>query len=223
MRTLALVALLTAAAPWAPAQTLSSNPPRFVVPRHPVAAPAPGGRLVSRPDRMPHDFSRSNAFPSVWYPFGVLSDFSYSDAPSPATAQPSVIVLQIPSANPDKDKEERQPPAEALLIELQGDRYVRVPNGPPAESARLSAPNQPAAHELAPAVLIFRDGHNEEVRDYTIVAGAIYARGDLYTDGYWTRKIELTALNLPETVKSNQARGVRFLLPNSPNEVITRP
>ncbi len=74
-----------------------------------------------------------------------------------------------------------------------------------------------------PAVLVFRDGHREEVSEYTIADGALYTRTDYYTAGSWNRQIELSALNLPDTVKSNQSRGVRFQLPSSPNEVIVRP
>jgi hypothetical protein len=145
-------------------------------------------------------------------------------------------------------QDQQQPPSQPLLIELQGGRYVRVTGenltgentsasglayqAPTAAAARSNSAkldsNRPPAHEvtarvLAPVVLVFRDGHSEEVRDYTIADGAIYARGDYYSDGYWNKTIELSTLNLPETVKSNQERGVRFVLPSAPNEVITRP
>ena len=155
-----------------------------------------------------------------------------------------------------KSQELGPPPSQPLLIELQGDRYVRISNGETIEgmqnyqqstgaatqtipqkiraTVRTATPQnhfvtpagaakrQPPV-ELPPAVLIFRDGHTEEARDYTIVDGTIYARGDPYTDGYWNKKILLTSLNLSETLKSNQARGVHFVLPNAPNEVVTRP
>jgi hypothetical protein len=77
--------------------------------------------------------------------------------------------------------------------------------------------------ELPPILLIFRDGHSQEVRDYTIADGFLYARGDYYTDGYWTKKIALTTLNITETLQANNERNVKFVLPASPNEVITRP
>jgi len=76
---------------------------------------------------------------------------------------------------------------------------------------------------LPPAVLIFRDGHREEVGDYTIADGFLYARGDYYTDGYWNRKIDLSTLNLNQTLQANADRSVKFVLPSSSNEVITRP
>ena len=127
------------------------------------------------------------------------------------------------------------------MIELQGDRYVRV-SGEESSTAEMrtiepqtsvarqsttvnanskSPDRRPA--ELAPVELVFRDGHREEVSDYTIADGVLYARGDYYRDGTWNRKIELKSLNMSETIQSNDARGVRLQLPTSPNEVITRP
>ena len=127
-----------------------------------------------------------------------------------------------------------KPDSQSLLIELQGDRYVNLttaetPGNAPEPTIVPRSPKKEtggkptATRELMPVTLLFRDGHREDVRDYTIADGIIYARGDFYNDGYWNKKIELSALDLRETVKSNQARGVRFVLPNSPNEVITRP
>jgi hypothetical protein len=101
-----------------------------------------------------------------------------------------------------------------------------------ANSTRLAKANSadqptiaaaPPAHDLPPALLVFRDGHSEEVRDYTIADGVLYARGDYYTDGYWNKKIDLAALNVAETMQANSNRNVKFILPSSPNEVITRP
>ena len=80
-----------------------------------------------------------------------------------------------------------------------------------------------AASVLPAAILIFRDGHSQEVHDYTIADGFLYARGDFYTDGYWNKKIDLAALDLAATMQTNSARNVKFVIPSSPNEVITRP
>lgn len=148
--------------------------------------------------------------------------------------------------------------SEPLLIELQGDRYVRVTsaavdgealplrmapnnvhldNGPSksgsshvTKAAHNSAPSPgpitaaaPPSRNLPPAVLIFRDGHSEEVHDYTIADGFLYARGDFYTDGYWNKKIDLSALNLTATMQTNSTHNLKFVIPSSPNEVITRP
>jgi hypothetical protein len=124
------------------------------------------------------------------------------------------------------------------MLELQNGRYVRISstaaNGEVLPSynraqagnikpEKLTHRKSTPAQNLPPALLVFRDGHTEEVRDYTIADGVLYARGDYYTDGYWTKKIELSALNVAETLQANTTRNVKFALPSSPNEVITRP
>jgi hypothetical protein len=94
----------------------------------------------------------------------------------------------------------------------------RVSRGPGNTKNALAAGVLP--HELAPTVLVYRDGRREEVREYSIADGVLYARGDYYAVGYWNKKIELVALDLPQTMKANQERGVKFVLPDSPNHVV---
>ena len=55
------------------------------------------------------------------------------------------------------------------------------------------------------------------------ISGVIYARGDYWTNGSWSKQIPVSQLDLPATFKANQERGVTFRLPAAPNEVITRP
>jgi hypothetical protein len=162
----------------------------------------------------------------------------YSSDPAAVQAPPQVVVVQVPS--PTATPQEAR--AEPLLIEWQGDRYVRMggteatagreSRGPldyaaaPAKlttRAKLSQPAPARAPELPAAVVVYRDGRREAIRDYTIIDGTIYARGDYWTDGYWNKKIQLAGLDLPATLKASQNNGVRFVLPTSPNEVITRP
>lgn len=219
MRRLLFIALFAALAPWATAQ-----------------------RMVSAAPHLAPRFNRGGHPRSFFYPLG-FSDPFYSDYLArtgyPVASQPPVVIVQAPpAAAPVPDRPSS--PAQPLMIELRGDRYVRV-SGPETSGAETitpekfdQAPNPPrrrerrsgaavAAPELPPAVLVFRDGHREEAPDYTIADGILYTRGDYYTNGSWNRKIELSSLNLPETVKSNQSRGVRFQLPTAPNEVIVRP
>lgn len=253
MRKLLLVATLTAVTPWAVAQRTTGaahSPVPAVAPASPDASAAIIRSLMSRPKSDGHrGFQPFSPYSSLLSAFGMFSDSSYpnsstsdSSTPgySPAAQAPNILQALSPSG---AIQDQQQPASQPLLIELQGGRYVRL-NGekpsddgllayqaPTASKARGSAKvdsnkrvtHEVTARELAPVVLVFRDGHSEEVRDYTIAGGAIYARGDYYSDGYWNKKIELSALNLPETVKSNQERGVHFALPGAPNEVITRP
>lgn len=135
-----------------------------------------------------------------------------------------------------------------LMIELQGDHYVRrsvdessqpvstttasVARAPSAATTSSSArPNSAqgggsttsAVSNEAPTVFVFRDGHREESSDYSIISGVIYSRGDYWTSGTWSRKILIADLDVPATVQANREHGVPFRLPSAPNEVMTRP
>ena len=76
---------------------------------------------------------------------------------------------------------------------------------------------------LPQAVLIFRDGHTEELRKYVIVGAILYTSADYWTTGSWTRKIPMVDLDLPATLKLNQERGAKFAVPSGPTEVVMRP
>ena len=171
--------------------------------------------------------------------------FFYDDYPfepaMPEPSSPQVVVVQAPAAA------DTPPPAKAapLLIELQGNRYVRY--GGVAQSLRNDAPdfgtpersvsassgtrtqaitgpafaNRPLA-DLPPAVLVYRDGHREEVADYAIVGRVIYAHNN-EQGGYGMKNIEVSGLDIPATISTNRENGVNFVLPAGPNEVVTRP
>ena len=182
-----------------------------------------------------HGFSHSHQrgrFGGVYYPaFVDPSDWDDASASEYAPAQPQVVVVQ-PPASPAAT-EPPLPPAEPLLIEFEGDHYVQLSGNTDSreqvvDARSPSAPlhNEPIPRDAAPrqtAFLVFRDGHREEVSSYTISAGALYAYADYYSSGTWNRKIDLSSLNLPETIRANQQRGIQFQLPLAPNEVIVGP
>ena len=187
---------------------------------------------------------------SFAYPIPFFSDSLYSDAAYPpgyAPQAPTIIVMQAASA---AEPERVQPPSQPLLIELQGDRYVRLSGEGTSEAELIDrdktdqdtaggntisrqvpetrammsqATPRVAPAASAPSALVFRDGHREEVGAYTITDGVLYATGGYYTGGAWSMKVELSSLNLPETVAANLSRGMRFQIPNAPNEVIVGP
>jgi hypothetical protein len=178
-----------------------------------------------------------------------FSDGLYSDLLStgyPAASQPPVFVMQAPSAAPTPAAAGFPAPEPPLMIELQGDRYVQVSgeakspaqmqtidggSAAPSATAPAGKTAKPASGQLVRAAekqtmiatLVFRDGHREEISDYTITNGVVYAKADYYNSGTWNRKIELTSLSLPETVQINQSHGLNFQLPSAPNEVIVGP
>ena len=208
MRRLALVVLLAALMPYASAQRPMS-PPHFA--------------------SLPHS-THTRPFP---YPVVFFADsFDYETQSRPLIAsQPAVVVMPAPRERP----EPLPPPAQPLLIELQGGQYIRVRSEEPAAAEMIDHESGPAlkpvrlpttaipGQDLVPVVLVFRDGHREEVSAYTIVDSILYAQGNYYTDGSWNKRIDLSSLNLPETIEASRSRGVRFRLPTAPNEVVTRP
>jgi hypothetical protein len=169
------------------------------------------------------------------YPLGLgywdsLFPDDYTEYPS---AAPPVLLIQPPDARTDASAAQFPPPAQPLLIELQGDHYVRVSgeegSGDSDSGAAISAP-RPGAVAMSrssvppPAtILVFRSGGREEITGYTIVDGVLYAQANYYTDGSWNQRIPLSSLDVAATVGVNRARGVQFQLPGSPNEVIVGP
>ncbi len=147
---------------------------------------------------------------------------------------PQVVVLQ-PASTGSAPRQARLAP---LLIEWQGDRYVRfggaqVKDGHGTEAhpdyaetggARslptTTKPDAAVAKELPPTVLVYRDGHREEIYGYAIADGVIYVRGSDWQNGVWTKHIPLSALDPAATMQANLERGAKFMLPTAPNVVI---
>lgn len=83
-----------------------------------------------------------------------------------------------------------------------------------ADSGTEKTDKQDAKTEEAPApaievktVLVYKDGHKEEVANYAIVGDQLFD----FTNG--RRKIAIADLDVPATVKANDQRGVDFQLP----------
>jgi hypothetical protein len=200
--------------------------------------------LVGGPTRFQrvHPSGRSGLL--LPYPY-FYSDYGYD---SEGAAQPQIIVVPAAPSQPALPAS----PLEPLLIEWQGDHFERItpsqktsgkeqgrpdysaksevhPSGPRSPSSGSSRPAQKVAAQLPResalpvAVLVFRDGRTEGVTSYTIMSGTIYSRADYWTSGSWTRKIQIADLDVPATLKLNQGRGLNFVLPASPNEVVMRP
>lgn len=152
------------------------------------------------------------------YPF-FYGDYGPDLATVPQSPQ---VVVERKVIQPER-------PTEPLLIEWQGDRFVRYggaqtgAQSPDYAEGVPATKGTPSEHELPPAVLVYRDGHREEVSDYVITRGVLYARNNYARDGSSMRNIQLSALDLSATFKANQDGGVRFVLPERPNDVVTRP
>ena len=98
-----------------------------------------------------------------------------------------------------------------------GGRDYARPEPPPQDDYRADLnrerePDVPAVQQLLVdeprTVLVFKDGHQQEVANYAIIGATLY---DL-SDGR-TKKVELADLDLTATVKQNDDRGLDFKLP----------
>lgn len=249
LRSLVMLTLVLALVPLALAQrgtggaVRSGSPAHMSLPHH---LPAAGSVFGSERGRGRFD-RRAGPYSYYSLPFPFFDDAVDADdlyaagypvaAPLPPFVPPSEFSGYGGPARLENSQSTE--PSQPLMIELQNGRYTQVsstaidgeaaPLNSVADDARTSRPvdQSPmiaasAANKMAPVVLIFRDGHSEQVHEYTIANGTLYARGDYYTDGYWNKQIALASLNLTETVRANASRNVQFAVPSSPNEVIAR-
>jgi hypothetical protein len=136
-------------------------------------------------------------------------------------AQPQFIPYPVAVEQPSQAPAVK--PVEPLLMEEQGGQWVRLQNeNLPSGSQGQAVPSASQAAPLPTAVIVFRDGHHEEVAKYMIQGNALYTSSDYWSTGSWTRKISVSDLDVPATLKLNQERGTKFNLPSSPSEVMIR-
>ena len=209
----------------------------------PVALrPGAGGSNLVRGRRLGHG-GRGRSFVGGYGYFPYFdSDLESENVDSPPPAEPpppQVVFVPAPAAAAPAPASKS---AESLLLERHGETWLRIsPSGDAhavagerfersTGSASSTAtnpatgPNDAAVPaELPPAVLVFRDGHTEQVRKYVIVGNMLVTSGDYWSTGSWTRKIPIADLNIPETLQVNRERGTGFSLPSRPGEVMMRP
>ena len=71
-------------------------------------------------------------------------------------------------------------------------------------------------------MIVFRDGHSENVEKYMIRGDSLYTTALDFSAGSLTRKIPLDQLDLSASLKINQERGAKFSLPSGSNEIVLR-
>jgi hypothetical protein len=189
--------------------------------------------------RRGHRFHPNSPFAPNYYPYYDPYFYSYDESNSGTVPAPPPPTVLQPAGAPEQSAPQK--PVESLVMELRGDRWVRLTNYGAANLGDSSADAQaatghaasqskasvasaltPAPTVLPPAMLVFRDGHQEQAAKYTVVGRTIYLKGDYWTTGWWTRSVPISELNVAATVQLNQERGVKFTLPSRPSEVIVR-
>jgi len=155
----------------------------------------------------------------------------------PVAPEPLPVQTVVPQ--PPQPPAPAASPVEPLLLENHNGQWVRVPTGSQMAIPQSTKPDstqpsslQPGIAEpteaapplpaLPPAVIVFRDGHTEEVAKYMIRGDVLFTNADYWSTGSWTRKIPLAELDIPASLKLNKERGTKFNLPSGPNEVVIR-
>lgn len=193
---------------------------------HFAAPPRGSGLTISFNATPTRSFHRQLLLPGFYDPSFFYPDTYQTVIPASASPSPQVIVLQ----QPQEVRAEPKPP-ELLLLERRGTRFVRLraadaaadsENAKPdvLNSASSSESRLPKRSETMPTVLVFSDGRREETVSYTIADGFLYEAADYWNTGTWTKRVSLANLDLRATRRENQLRGVQFLLPSGPHEVM---
>ena len=132
-----------------------------------------------------------------YYPFGYQSDFVYSNyAAQPAYGEReavSVSDLNRLQAEVDQLRQEQ-----TLLLE-------RAEAAPPRSSPQAAPAAAARETPAPPTVLVYRDGHRIEARNYAIAGRTLWIFSEERA-----RKVSLAELDLDATIRANEERGVEF-------------
>jgi hypothetical protein len=168
---------------------------------------------------------------------GYASDFGYEPDYEPVQEAPPPQVVVREPYQPAAPPAPPKPGGGLELLELRDGHLVRIaPNGQPQTAGKSNRPKaqetaaRPArgrsteaakpASEAPNAVLVFRDGHKEEIGKYCIMGATIRITTDYWSTGSWTRTVKISDLDVAATLKLNRERGTNFRLPTGPDEVM---
>jgi hypothetical protein len=77
-----------------------------------------------------------------------------------------------------------------------------------ARGVQPGAQSSSNSHAIVPTVLVFRDGHRQEIQNYAIVGQTLWI-----FDEHTSSRIPVSDLDVTATQTENRQRGVRFSLP----------
>jgi hypothetical protein len=155
-------------------------------------------RIRTRPFH--HCFGCFSSFASPWWGWGY--PFGWWDS----------------SSSYDYDQEREQQTAlanqmNALSIEEQNLReredWLRERDAQDSYARRPQAREEERAAPSPATVLVFRDQHQQEIRNYAIADGTLW----VLSDHVVAKKVPLAELDLAATTKANDERGVEFQVP----------
>ncbi len=124
----------------------------------------------------------------------------YSGPPIGPNDQTLHIIVEQPPARPP-----------ARQDDSDSEAYARPP-APTMQSTPI-----PDARPGEPTVLVYRDGHRQEITNYAIMGDTVY----VFDKG--RKKIALADLDVQATIKANDDQGLEFKVPTSPKKHTTLP
>ena len=92
------------------------------------------------------------------------------------------------------------------VARLRDEQQIRAYT--PLPTNRQAPPDSAKANISDPTVLVFRDQHREEIRNYAVVGRTLWVFNEDRA-----KKIPLADLDVPATIKINDDRGVDFNVP----------
>jgi hypothetical protein len=147
---------------------------------------------------------------TVYVPYA----YPYPVAVEPDQAMdPNQVESEVPAPTIFENRPTSRPRPEADDDSRYREHYLdsRERSVPPAAEREVEDPHHNmsgAVEEVDPVVIVFKDGHQQEIGNYAIVGDTLF---DL--SGKGSHKIKLADLDLKQTVEKNEQRGVEFNLP----------
>jgi hypothetical protein len=158
-----------------------------------------GGRFHRR------DGAFATPYYYVPYGYGYGYDYDYVGGPDMYSGSPDTYAGPPPTPNESTlHIIVEQPPVQSYGAPSDDPQITRPPR-------RSTVQEQPApvrdVKPREPTVLVYRDGHKQEVGNYAIMGQTVYVLDE------HTQKISLADLDVPATVKANDDRGMEFKIP----------
>ena len=171
-------------------------------------------RRFYNPYAYAYPYAYPYTYPYTAYPYyglGLQSDFVYSNAAVGTYAAPAYMSNHDTGVQSDlyRLQAELDQVRQQQAAQAERQQYAL---STPADTPRPIPATRPRPETPAPAtVLIFRDGHQAEIRNYAVAGQVLWIFSEERA-----RKVPLADLDLDATRNANEERGVEFAVQAKP-------
>ena len=159
-----------------------------------------------------YPYSYPYAYPYTAYPYyglGLQSDFVYSNAAVGTYSAPAYMADHDTGVQSDLYR--LQVELDQLRQQQAAERQQYALNTPTDTPRPIPATRPRQEPTAPPTVLIYRDGHQAEVRNYAVAGQTLWIFSEERA-----RKVPLADLDLDATRNANEERGVEFAVQAKP-------